>query len=74
MMIMRPPQHGQGCVSVVRLIVVASASLGSLVRCRHVEQLAGSRDVVGAAAAGEQPVVADAVEAAVAGRASGSGG
>ena len=39
----------------------------------HVEQAAHSGDIVGARAAGEQAVVADAVEAA-AGRGSGSGG
>ena len=36
---------------------------GIALRLRCVEQLAGSRDVVGAPGAGEQAVVADAVEA-----------
>ena len=40
----------------------------------HCEQFAGTRDVVGTGGAGEQAVVADAVEALRAARASGSGG
>ena len=62
MMIMRPPQHGHG--SEASAARSASASAGSLWRLGHGEQLAGAGDVVGAAAVGEQAIVADAVEAA----------
>jgi hypothetical protein len=61
MMIMRPPQHGQGCEGV-------GGSLGStasidivVLRHWHGEQLAGAGDVVGAGRSGEQAVVTDAV-------------
>ena len=65
MMIMRPPQQGQGCESVGgSLSPMASASVGFALCRRHVEQLAGSGDVVGAPAIGEETVVADAMEAA----------
>ena len=60
MMIMRPPQHGQGCGVAV---LDRRRRLGSAWEHWHGEQLAGSRDVVGAGAVGEQAVVADAVEA-----------
>ena len=67
MMIMRPPQHGQGCAGVGDCI--GGVGIGGLaLRLRHGEQFAGARDVVGAGAAGEQAVVADAVEAVAAGR------
>src|SRR5437667_3465636 len=60
MMIMRPPQHGHGCASVAGSSgSVPSASL----RGRREEQLACPRDVLGARGAGEETVVADAVEA-----------
>jgi hypothetical protein len=61
MMTMRPPQHGHGCV--VGLDPLASAPLVSAASRRHVEQAARSGDVAGARAAGEQAIVADAVEA-----------
>ncbi len=64
MMIMRPPQQGQGCFGVcgsLALVLAAlMASIGSIGSC---EQLACSRDVLGTLAAGEQAVVADAMEA-----------
>src|SRR6187402_3405315 len=46
----------------IGLGVIRIASLG--LRSSHIEQLSGPRDVVDALAAGEQAVVADAVEAA----------
>ncbi len=58
MMIMRPPQHGQ-----VGLLGSTAAAVGLAFRFCNGEQLAGAGDVVGARAAGEQAVVADAVEA-----------
>jgi hypothetical protein len=46
------------------LVGLGAAVIGSLGLCRrHVEQAARSRDVVRARAAGEQTIVADAVEA-----------
>jgi hypothetical protein len=46
------------------LVCLGAAVIAGRGLCRrHVEQLAGSGDVVGAGAAGEQSVVADAVEA-----------
>ena len=65
MMIMRPPQQGQGCESVCgSLSSVPSVGLASLWWLRHVEQLARSRDVLSSPAVGEETVVADAMEAA----------
>ena len=59
MMIMRPPQHGQ----VRTCLGSTAAAVGSAFRLCNGEQLARLGDVVGAGAAGEQAVVADAVEA-----------
>ena len=64
-MIIRPPQHGQrrgGERSSVRLS--ASAREGSGAFCARGEHLADALDVAGANRAGEEAVVADAVEAA----------
>ena len=64
MMIMRPPQQGHGRGSTRGS---SSAAVSGVSGCcgagRHGEQLARPRDVGGAVAAGEQPVVADAMEA-----------
>ena len=61
MMTMRPPQHGHGCAVGFGVGAVGIHGLGL---ChRHVEQTARAGDVVGARAAGEQAIVADAVEA-----------
>src|ERR1051326_3584094 len=60
MMIMRPPQHGQGCESGSS----SWAGSGRLVLWLwRGEQLAGARDICGAGGACEQTIVADAVEA-----------
>ena len=61
MMIMRPPQQGQGCASVGGFDRIGVG--GVAVGLRYGEQLAGARNVVGAGGVGEQAVVADAVEA-----------
>ena len=64
MTIMRPRQHGHGCASGLGSASSARAVIAGLGLCRrHVEQSRASGDVVGACAAGEQAVVADAVEA-----------
>ena len=63
MMIMRPPQQGQGCVSVGGSSIVPGVG-GITLGLRCGEQLACSRDVVGAGSVGEQAVVTDAVESA----------
>src|SRR5215510_1915873 len=58
MMIMRPPQHGHGVAS------VSEAAGSSIVRCQGSgEQLAGLGQVLLSGGAGEQAVVADAMEA-----------
>jgi len=49
----------RGCRRFITGVAVGGIDL----RLRHVEQLAGPRDVVGASGAGEQAVVADAVKA-----------
>ena len=64
MMIMRPPQQGHGRGSTRGSSSAAASGVsGSFRARRHGEQLAGARDVGGAVAAGEQAVVADAMEA-----------
>jgi hypothetical protein len=64
MTIMRPPQRGQGPGSTRGSSGAAALLLLGLddVR-RSAEQRAGAGDVSGAIAVGEQPVLADAVEA-----------
>ena len=44
-------------------VIVALAIVGSGLRRRHGEELAGEREVCDAAAVGEEPVMADAVSA-----------
>ena len=69
MMIMRPPQHGHGCGERLRLGAITFTLIAGLARrIGYVEQFSRPRDGVGARASGEQAVVADAVEAAAAGR------
>src|SRR6266478_2814287 len=64
MMIMRPPQHGHGCERVGGSVSsVAAASAGSASGSGMARQFACPRDVVGTGGFGEQPVVADAMEA-----------
>ena len=64
MMIMRPPQHGQGRESVGGSAASAdSVPAGDRVRHRNIEQRPCSGDVIGAGAVGEEPVVANAMEA-----------
>ena len=63
MMIMRPPQQGQACSALCGSSGLALAALWHRWDEWHCEQLAGMRDVVGSGGAGEQAVVADAVEA-----------
>ena len=65
MMIMRPPQQGHGvastdCGRVIGGSLVLGIGGGARGDC---QKLARLRDVLGARAAGEQAVVADAVEA-----------
>jgi len=75
MMNMRPPQPGHGRGSMRGFICRCSCGrIGLLGRGGHGEQLARPRDVGGAIGAGQQPVVADAMESPLAARASGSGG
>src|SRR5512132_3565359 len=65
MMIMRPPQHGHECFGVCGSLALMLASFDSVDRKYwwRREQFAGARDVLGTLAAGEQAIVADAVEA-----------
>ena len=64
MMIMRPPQQGQGRGSTRGSSAGCGFGVsGCFATGRHGEQLACPRDVGGAIAVGKQPVVADAVEA-----------
>ncbi len=64
-MIMRPPQHGHGLASVGDSLSPGGGILVGFVGTRRYGvQLTGARDVVDARAAGEQAIVADAVEAA----------
>jgi hypothetical protein len=64
MMIMRPRQPGTRVQERLRPAVAAAVGLGRRTRWRrHIEQVPGSGDVAGAAAIGEEAVVADAVEA-----------
>src|SRR5215469_15020435 len=55
MMIIRPPQQGQGCES-------ACGISGCILWRPYVEQLTGSREVLGARGVGEETVVTDAME------------
>ena len=61
MMSMRPPQQGQGRGSRGLIGVFGLPSSGSFA-WRHGKQPADARDVVGAIAIGEKPIVADSVE------------
>ncbi len=64
MMIIRPPQRGQGWAKVCTSWSSSSAPGSVLVLGRrHLEQVPGPRQALGAPAIGEQAVVADAVEA-----------
>ena len=63
MMIMRPPQHGHGRGSTRGSSARCFGRLGLLWARRHGEQLASVRNVCGSVAAGEQPIVSDAMEA-----------
>ena len=65
MMIMRPPQQGAWMLRCFWLVGLGGGCLDGIDREQwHGQHLAGARDVVGTDGAGEQAVVADAVEAA----------
>jgi hypothetical protein len=64
MTIMRPPQQGQGWGVGLPLTAIAAAVIGGVVaRLWCGDEFAGAGDVLGTRAAGEEAVVADAVEA-----------
>ena len=63
MTIMRAPQRGHGQGSTRGYPAAASGALAARRRRGDTEQFAGRGDVLGAVAVGEEPVVADAVEA-----------
>ena len=64
MMIMRPPQHGHGCEGVCGSLLPSAASAVLALRLWNGEQLTCPGDVLGTLAAGEEAVVANAMEAA----------
>ncbi len=63
MMIMGPPQQGQGCLSVCPRVIGLGVGIGFVLRRRHLEELTGPGQVLGTAAIGKEAVMADAVEA-----------